>query len=162
MNSFGDSSKLTEQASKSYWENHLRHFWRIWKLSILQCPCWLLNTCQFSTVTQADDFREFAEVWLHAVHGSIRKLSVRSKHIFFFIGYQSPFQYYTTSESPDYLMQEILRPSEPNWFFINCEQSLFSLSFSSDLVRGVHARARETRNEKRGRQPEKKTERLLR
>ena len=129
MNSFGDSSKLTEQASKSYWENHLRHFWRIWKLSIVQCPCWLLNTCQFSKVTQADDFRESAQVWLHAVHGSICKLSVRSKHIFFLSVISHRFQYYTTNESPDYLMQEILRPSEPNWFFINCEQSLFFFFF---------------------------------
>ena len=135
MNSFGDSSKLTEQASKSYWENHLRHFWRIWKLSIVQCPCWLLNTCQFSTVTQADDFRESAQVWLHAVHGSIRKLSVRSKHIFFFYRL-------SVTVSVLYYKRESGLPDARN-FKVFWTELIFhklravSLSFSSDLVRGT-------------------------
>ena len=135
MNSFGDSSKLTEQASKSYWENHLRHFWRIWKLSIVQCPCWLLNTCQFSTVTQADDFRESAQVWLHAVHGSIRKLSVRSKRIFFFYRLSvtvSVLYYKRESGLPD------TRNFKAFWTeLIFHKLRAVSPSFSSDLVRGT-------------------------
>jgi len=121
MNSFGDSSKL------NHIENHLRHFWRIWKLSVVRCPCWPLNTGQFSQVQYSNSGRWFPglccliiQVWLHAVHGSIRNYLFAQNT--FFTGYQSPFQYFTTSESPDYPMQEILRRSEPNRFFISFEQ----------------------------------------
>ena len=152
------SSYMFSKQMNSFGKNHPRHFWRIWKLSVVRCPYWPLNTGQNLQYLRPmiSGTLVLNYTGLTACSSRIHPyLSVRSKHVFYGLSVTVSVSYYKRESG-----FSDARNFEAFWTELTCNKlRAVSFSFSSDLVRGVHASAR---NEKRGRQYEKKKERLVR